>query len=198
MLRLARIPVEWKAVPTAEEIRERDRERLMERLRAPAEVDEADQAFAAQLLAELGPEGVAAALVRALAADMPAPEDLLDGPAEERPNHGGFEGAGWFRINAGRRQGGDPKWLLPLICRIGHVGRSEIGAIRVAATDSYFEVSPRALPNFLKSLKKNSPAMAQDGILVEPSTSPTEHIERGGGPPRPRPSGKPKGPRPQR
>ncbi len=194
MLRLARIPVEWKSVPTADEIREKDRERLMEKLRAPVEAEEADQAFAAQLLAELGPEGVAAALVRALAADMPAPEDLLDGPGgEERPAHGGFEGAGWFRINAGRRQGGDPKWLLPLICRIGHVSRSEIGAIRVAATDSYFEVSPRALPNFVKALKKNSPAMAQDGILVEPSTSPAEHHERGGGPPRPRPGGKPKG-----
>jgi ATP-dependent RNA helicase DeaD len=193
MLRLARIPVEWRAVPTADEIRAQDRERLMEKLRTPVEAEEADQAFAAQLLEELGPEGVAAALVRALAADLPAPEDLLDGPAEDRPQHGGFEGAGWFRINAGRRQGGDPKWLLPLICRIGHVSRSEIGAIRVAATDSYFEVSPRAMPTFIKSLRKNSPAMAQDGIMVEPSTSPDQHHAAGGGPPRPRHPG---GPRP--
>lgn len=186
MLRAARIPVEWRAVPTAEEIRERDRTRLLEQLREPVEADEGDQALARTLLDELGPEGVAAALVRALAKDLPAPEDLLDGAEEERPRHGGFDGAGWFRINAGRRQGGDPKWLLPLICRIGHVNRSEIGAIRVAATDSYFEVSPRALPNFLKALRKNSPAMAQDGILVEPSTSPAEHAARGGGPPKPR------------
>jgi ATP-dependent RNA helicase DeaD len=191
MLRTARIPVEWKQVPSAEEIRKQDRERLLEQLRTPVEADEGEQEFAKQLLGELGPEGVAAALVRALAADMPAPEDLLEGPAEERTGHGGFDGAGWFRINAGRRQGGDPKWLLPLICRIGHVNRSEIGAIRVAATDSYFEVSPRALPMFMKSLKKNSPAMAQDGILVEPSTSPSEHLERGGGPPRPRQGARP-------
>ncbi|WP_300973931.1 DEAD/DEAH box helicase [Sphingomonas sp. LHG3406-1] len=186
MLRLARIPVEWKSVPSADEIRARDRARLMEKLREPVEAEEADQAFAAELLEELGPEGVAAALVRALASDLPAPEDLLDGPSEERPQHGGFDGAGWFRINAGRRQGGDPKWLLPLICRIGHVPRSEIGAIKVAATDSYFEVSPRALQTFVKALRKNSPAMAQDGILVEPSTSPDEHHAAGGGPPRPR------------
>jgi ATP-dependent RNA helicase DeaD len=186
MLRTARIPVEWTAVPTAEEILSRDRVRLLEKLREPGEVDEADRAFAAELLAELGPEGVAAALVKALASDLPAPEDLLDGPAEERPQHGGFEGAGWFKINAGRRQGGDPKWLLPLICRIGHVPRSEIGAIRVAATDSYFEVSPRALQTFVKALRKNSAAMAQDGILVEPSTSPDEHHAGGGGPPPPR------------
>lgn len=186
MLRGARIPVEWVPVPTADDIRARDRIRLMERLREPIETDEADQAFAGELLAELGPDGVAAALVRALASDLPAPEDLLDGPAEERPDHGGFEGAGWFRINAGRRQGGDPKWLLPLICRIGHVPRTEIGAIKVAATDSFFEVSPRAMPNFLKALRKNSPAMAQDGILVEPSSSPDEHHASGGGPPQPR------------
>jgi ATP-dependent RNA helicase DeaD len=186
MLRTARIPVEWTSVPTAEEIRAKDRTRLLEELRAPADVDEADRTFAAELLAELGPEGVAAALVKALASDLPAPEDLLDGPAEERPQHGGFDGAGWFKINAGRRQGGDPKWLLPLICRIGHVPRSEIGAIKVAATDSFFEVSPRALQTFIKALRKNSAAMAQDGILVEPSTSPDEHHATGGGPPPPR------------
>jgi ATP-dependent RNA helicase DeaD len=186
MLRTARIPVEWTSVPTAEEIRAKDRTRLLEELRAPADVDEADRTFAAELVAELGPEGVAAALVKALASDLPAPEDLLDGPAEERPQHGGFDGAGWFKINAGRRQGGDPKWLLPLICRIGHVPRSEIGAIKVAATDSFFEVSPRALQTFIKALRKNSAAMAQDGILVEPSTSPDEHHATGGGPPPPR------------
>jgi ATP-dependent RNA helicase DeaD len=189
MLRTARIPVEWTAVPTADEIRARDRTRLLEKLRETTEVDEVDQAFAAELLAELGPEGVAAALVRSLASDLPAPEDLLDGPGEDRPDrpeHGGFEGAGWFKINAGRRQGGDPKWLLPLICRIGHVPRSEIGAIKVAATDSFFEVSPRALQTFVKALRKNSAAMAQDGILVEPSSSPDEHHAGGGGPPPPR------------
>jgi ATP-dependent RNA helicase DeaD len=160
----------------------------MEKLREPVEADDADRSFASELLAELGPEGVAAALVRALASDLPAPEDLLEGPAEDRPQHGGFEGAGWFRINAGRRQGGDPKWLLPLICRIGHVPRGEIGAIKVAATHSYFEVSPRALQTFVKALRKNSPAMAQDGILVEPSTSPDDHASAGGGPPKPRPA----------
>lgn len=196
MLRLARIPVEWTAVPTAEDIRARDRTRLFEKLREPGEIDEADKAFAAELLAELGPEGVAAALVKALASDLPAPEDLLEGPGEDGPRHGGFEGAGWFKINAGRRQGGDPKWLLPLICRIGHVPRSEIGAIKVAATESFFEVSPRAVQTFVKALRKNSPAMAQDGILVEPSTSPDEHHAGGGGPPRPRLG--PRGPRPER
>jgi ATP-dependent RNA helicase DeaD len=186
MLRTARIPVEWTQVPSAEAIRDQDRARLLAQFDEPQPQEEGDANLAAALLDRLGPQGVAQALVARLHADLPAPEDLLDGPAEERPMHGGFEGAGWFKINAGRRQGGDPKWLLPLICRIGHVPRSEIGAIKVAATDSYFEVSPRALQTFIKALRKNSAAMAQDGILVEPSTSPDEHHATGGGPPPPR------------
>ena len=89
---------------------------------------------------------------------MPAPEDVL--APGQRAEHGadagvraGFEGASWFRINAGRRHNADPRWLLPLICRYGHVGRTEIGAIRIAANESYFQVSERATPGFIKALR---------------------------------------------
>ena len=92
----------------------------------------------------------------------------------------------WFRLNIGRERNADPRWLLPLICRIGHVGRADIGAIRTAAVESFFEVSAKATPGFVKSLRKNSAAMAQDGILVAPSSSPAEHLAAGGGPPKPR------------
>lgn len=196
MLRLARIPVEWTDVPSAEAIRDQDRARLLAQFDEPQPQDEGDANLAAALLDRLGPQGVAQALVARLHADLPAPEDLLEGPGDDAPRHGGFDGAGWFKINAGRRQGGDPKWLLPLICRIGHVPRTEIGAIKVAATESFFEVSPRALQTFIKALRKNSPAMAQDGIMVEASTSPDEHHAAGGGPPKPRQG--PRGPRPPR
>ena len=57
-------------------------------------------------------------------------------------------------INAGRRHNADPRWLLPLICRYGHVNRKEIGAIRVAANESYFEVTKRATPGFIKALRR--------------------------------------------
>ena len=203
MLRGARIPVEWIEAPSPDDIRSRDRERLMEKLRTPVEADEEEQALARELLAELGPDSVAAALVKALASELPAPEDILNtaGRDEDRGagQRAGFEGSGWFKINAGRRHQADPRWLLPLICRIGHVGRNDIGAIRVAASESYFEVSAKAMPNFLKALRKSSPAMAADGIMVAPSTSPAEHLAAGGGPPKPRsgPRG-PRGPKPPR
>src|SRR5690606_17618271 len=35
----------------------------------------------------------------------------------------------WFRMSIGHQKNADPKWLLPLICRRGHVTKNEIGAI---------------------------------------------------------------------
>ena len=79
----------------------------------------------------------------------------------------GFEGSTWFRMNAGRRHNADPRWLLPLICRYGHVGRNDIGAIRVAANESYFEVTERAAPGFIKALRRATIAPEDEGLLIE-------------------------------
>ncbi len=70
-------------------------------------------------------------------------------------------------INAGRRHNADPRWLLPLICRYGHVNRSEIEAIRVAANESYFEVTQRATPGFVKALRRATIAPEDEGLIIE-------------------------------
>ena len=122
---------------------------------------------------KLEPEAIAAALVQALRKDLPAPEDVL--AAGQRPERGtdgprpGFEGANWFRLNAGRRHNADPRWLLPLICRYGHVGRTEIGAIRIAASESYFQVSERATPGFIKALRRATIGPEDQGLVIEPA-----------------------------
>ena len=174
MLRGARIDVEWISPPTAAQIRTRDRERLLAALSAPAELEEEDRELAQQLMDKLAPEAIAAALVKSLRTDMPAPEDML-GPgqraergAEPGPRPG-FENANWFRLNAGRRHNADPRWLLPLICRYGHVGRNEIGAIRIAANESYFQVSERATPGFVKALRRATVAPEDQGLVIEPA-----------------------------
>jgi len=123
------------------------------------------------LMARLAPEAIAAALVRSLRTDLPAPEDILaQGGREDRGEPGpraGFEGSTWFRMNAGRRHNADPRWLLPLICRYGHVNRGEIGAIRIAANESYFEVTQRATPGFVKALRRATIAPEDQGLLIE-------------------------------
>jgi ATP-dependent RNA helicase DeaD len=169
MLRGARIAAEWISPPSAAEIRANDRERLLATLSAPVELDDEDRELAQQLLSRLEPEAIAAALVRSLQTDMPAPEDIL-GPGERAPDPGprpGFEAASWFRLNAGRRHNADPRWLLPLICRYGHVGRTEVGAIRIAANESYFQVSERATPSFIKALRRANIAPEDEGLVIE-------------------------------
>jgi len=171
MLRNARIDAEWIDPPVPEQILAKDRERLFEMLSVPVEVDEEDRQLAEQLMTKLPAEAIAAALVRSLRIDLPSPEDLLvSGGKEERGEPGlraGFEGSAWFRINAGRRHNADPRWLLPLICRYGHVGRNEIGAIRVAANESYFEVTQRATPGFIKALRRATIAPEDEGLVID-------------------------------
>jgi ATP-dependent RNA helicase DeaD len=198
MLRNARIQAEWIDPPSPDQVHARDRERLLENLSAPVETDEEDRKLAEQLMERLSPEEIANALVRALRTDLPAPEDVLSASArDERGEPGpraGFEGSTWFRINAGRRHNADPRWLLPLICRYGHVGRNDIGAIRVAANESYFEVTQRATPGFIKALRRATIAPEDEGLIIEQAPP------RGAETPGPRrhpmahPRGKPKRP----
>jgi ATP-dependent RNA helicase DeaD len=171
MLRNARIQAEWIDAPVPEQIRAKDRERLLESVSAPVELDEEDQLLAAQLMERLSLDAIAAALVRSLRTDLPAPEDILGtGGRDERGEAGpraGFEGSTWFMINAGRRHNADPRWLLPLICRYGHVNRKEIGAIRIAANESYFEVTERAAAGFIKALRRATIAPEDQGMVIE-------------------------------
>jgi len=149
MLRGARIEAQWIDPPTPAAIRLRDRERLIEALLRPVEVDEEDRAIAARLIAERSAEDIAAALVRAHRAAMPEPEELLaDGERGGRQSghRPGFDDTVWFRIDVGRRDNADPRWILPLLCRRGHITKAEVGAIRIAAAETQFEV-PRAAAN---------------------------------------------------
>jgi ATP-dependent RNA helicase DeaD len=172
MLRGARINAEWISAPTAEAVHARDRERLMETLLQPVEVDEDDLALGRKLLAERSPEDIAAALVRAHRAKMPAPEDLAeqadarrdDRQAGPRP---GFEDTVWFRMNVGRRHNADPRWLLPLLCRRGHITRNEVGAIRIAANETAFEIPSALADRFVKAMARTA-REEDDGLLIEP------------------------------
>ena len=158
MLRGAQIQAEWVKVPTAADIRKADGARLLEALLAPIEFEEEDRELAAQVMAQRTPEDIAAALVHAHRARMPKAEELI--PQSDTPQKNGvrpgFEGSAWFRMNAGRRQNADPRWILPLICRRGHVTRQDIGAIRMAADETMFEIAGPAAARFVEALKRTA------------------------------------------
>ncbi len=178
MLRGARIPAEWITAPSAEEIHAADSERLLGTLLAPVEPGEGDMAIVERLLAERSAEQIALALVQAHRARLPAPEELLASaappPQGPRP---GFEGSAWFRLNVGRRQNADPRWILPLLCRRGHISRTEIGAIRITASETLFEVTGAVAARFIDAVRRT--AEEDDGVeIVKVDGKPREQARR--------------------
>ena len=176
MLRGARINAEWIEAPTPEAIRAKDRERLLASLLEPVEFDEEDRALAARLLAERSPEDIAAALVRAHRGALPEPEEMIEDTPEarreaQRERHRpGFDDVVWFRMDIGRRQNADPRWILPLLCRRGHITKNEVGAIRIAANETHFQV-PRAIAAKFSAALARTAASEEDeqGIHIEPA-----------------------------
>jgi ATP-dependent RNA helicase DeaD len=173
MLRGARIDAEWIDAPSPEAIRRNDRERLLQALLAPVELDADDRELGERLLAERSPAEIAATLVRAHRAALPQPEELIANTpdarqAERQERHRpGFEDVVWFRIDVGRRQNADPRWILPLLCRRGHITRNEVGAIRIAANETHFQI-PRAIAGrFAAAAARTGAADDGNDIAIE-------------------------------
>ena len=91
----------------------------------------------------------------------------------------------WFRMSVGRRNNADPRWLLPMICRLGHVTKKEIGAIKIADRETKFEVVQEAAARFAAAVL----ATAQEDIRITPDD---------GGPEQGRPVPQKKAPRSDR
>ena len=172
LLRGARIDAEWTETPTPDAIRQKDRERLLSVLMQPVEATEAETAIAEQLLAERSHTDIAVALVRAHLAKMPEPEEMIDLSREgatKSHHRPGFDDVVWFRMDIGRRQKADVRWILPLLCRRGHITRNEIGAIRIMGSETHFQI-PRAVEaKFKASLQRTAREGAEDesGIRIE-------------------------------
>ena len=175
MLKTARIEAQWLKPPTADDIRRGDRERLLAALRAPVERDAEDRAIAAELLGARSAEDIAAALVRAHRARLPLVEDLIDdGPRERPAGRGqGFEDTAWFRMDIGRRHNADPRWLLPLLCRRGHITKAEVGAIRIFPNETAFEIPRAVAGRFMAAVKRTArDSDGEDGVRIVPADGP--------------------------
>jgi len=199
LLRDARVQAEWIDPPTPAAIAAADRQRLLVTLQEPIELDDEDRAIGADLLAERDPLEIAAMLVRAHRAKMPPAEELLEGSQQQRPvrpegPRPGFEDTVWFRINIGRRNNADPRWLLPLLCRRGHVTKQDVGAIRIGGDETRFEI-PRALAGKFVAAIKRTTSDDDGDVRIEPADGPPPGGGGRGGP-RPGPRFPPRAARP--
>jgi len=180
MLRDARIEAEWIDAPTPEAIRAQDRGRLLASLLETVEFDDEDRELAALLLAERSPEDIAAALVHAHRAAMPQPEELIANTpaareaAQKERHRPGFEDTVWFRLAVGRKQNADPRWILPILCRRGHVTRGEIGAIRIGPEETFVQIPRTIAGKFADAVKRTATAeqaAGEESLSIEPSES---------------------------
>ena len=177
LLRAAHVNAQWMAPPAIDEIRARDEERLLETLNAGADAQEEDVALGRKLLEKCGADAIAAAFARLHRERLPEPEDLFDaGPEPDRrdrdrsrddgPRREGFGDTVWFRMNIGRTNNADPRWLLPLLCRRGHITKREVGAIRIFDRETRFEIPREIAGRFASALKRTG--TDDDDVAIEP------------------------------
>ncbi len=185
MLRRARIEAHWTEAPDREAIKAKDRERLLEVLLQPVEVEDGDRELADLLLEQKSPQEIAAMLVQAHRAKMPEPEELIANTPEARraaqkdTHRPGFEDTVWFRLDIGRRQNADPRWILPLLCRRGHITRNEIGAIRITPNETFFQIPRPLAEKFADAAKRTGEGEGEEErILIELSNEAPRDVAR--------------------
>lgn len=188
----ARISADWARPPSAAEILARDDERLMADKRFEAEIGEDEAAMVASLLETHGAEKVAAALMRMYRDGRSAPEELIEnGPVtapggtypERAPR--GYEplaDAVWFSLSIGRKQTAEPRWLLPMLCRAGHITKAEIGSIRIQDTETHVEIAGVAAAKFEAAIGPTR--KIEKNIVVTRLDGAPESSTRGGRPDR--------------
>ncbi|MDP1913781.1 DEAD/DEAH box helicase [Brevundimonas sp.] len=185
MLQSASIKAEWSGPPSAEMILANDHVRMLADpvLIAPVE-DEAVLALGKQLLEKSSPEQIAAALIRLYQQKLPAPEDVYDDDRMKRQQETGKNDKGqldvpytdfarggdmtWYRINIGRDKNADPKWLMPTICRLGHVTKRDIGSIKIFERETKFEITHEMKAKFEAAIALG----LEDGVKIDPAVKP--------------------------
>ncbi len=164
----ANITAKWGTPPSADEVLEKDNERLLASTILDEEVTEAERGIVSQLLAKHSPEHIAMAFVRQYRASRSAPEELSDVKAFEPSKHKGrehgetrgrdratrndFDDGVWFCLNLGRKQKAEPRWILPMLCKSGELKKSEIGNIKITDTQTFVEVAAKGVDRFVEAI----------------------------------------------
>ncbi|EKE75566.1 DEAD/DEAH box helicase [Oceanibaculum indicum] len=190
LMQLAKLDATMEPAPGPAEITARAQAQILadEGLFAAPQEDETD--FIGKLLANYGADQIAAAFLRQQMAARPAPEELSEaqegsqaisrsergtrrerGEPTERPERSDrFQNGIWFRISLGRKHRAEPRWLLPMICKAGHVTKAAVGSIKVGDTTTEFEISPAMLESFEAAITANG--SGEKGVTITRAESP--------------------------
>ena len=191
MLQAAKVTPAWTGVPQADEIRKLDQQRMLQDPVITQAASEEELDLAKNVLAMKTPEEIAAALVRIYRARLPAAEDVFDpGPArnefrepapsrrERERGDSGPRNFTWFKLDIGRKDNADPKWLLPMICRRGKVTKPDIGSIKITDSETRFEISNETAERFAAAMLIAEPDDPTISLLDPSAPIPRSDIPR--------------------
>lgn len=196
LLKWGKLSAEWTVPPSAEEVQQKDEERLLTDPVWDEEFTDNEQAFAKQLIETHSAEKIAAAYLRLYAGKDSAPEDLS--PPDHRPSREGrekreprerkerepFGPSKWFSVDIGREGKAEARWLLPMICKAGGITKREIGAIRIQPNETFVEIKADVVDRFLKDVGSDM-RLENQATLTALDKAPNISDDRG-----PRPSNK--------
>lgn len=167
-LQFAGVKVTWKPAPTADDIRAKDKERLLADPVLSAELEPEELAIARELLAAHDAEQIANAFVKLYQSRLPAPEEVSEATEDNLKGRGAGERGGrvaeirgkfdsgvWFRLSLGHKHRADPRWLLPMICRAGHVTKKEVGAIKIFQNETRFEIDGAHAERYAEIIRRD-------------------------------------------
>jgi len=182
----ARIDIEWGNPPSLDDIRLADQQRMKDDplFTLPTTVDEDE--IISQLMRERSAQDIAGAFVRLYRSRLPSAEDICvinehkKRPVTERGTERDMrqesprfkdqprstEPMQWFRMRIGRKANADPKWIIPLICRRGHITKKDIGLIKIFDTDTKFEIAQSVAAHFASHIRRDD---EEDNIIIEPT-----------------------------
>jgi ATP-dependent RNA helicase DeaD len=203
LLASAGIAARWSTAPSVEEIRAQDRARLLDDPFLTVSPSDEDAALGYQMAERYGAEALAAAFIRLRRQSLPTPIEIegarpgIEEPRSSQPFAAGerapraytsgerrrekpafYETEGqpmvWFRTSVGRKNKADPKWLLPLICRLGSVTKRDVGAIRIAEHETRFQITQAASEGFMTALRD----AGENEIRIEQADGPPTETHR--------------------
>jgi len=191
LLKFAKITAEWALPPSADEVRAKDEDRLINDPVWTEPLNEGEEDFVARLTTTYNAAQIAGAYLRLYYSRHSAPEELPD--PEQRPERGErkreaprktFGPSTWLRLSVGANERAEARWLLPTLCKAGDITRDDIGAIRVQQDETFVELLSASVPNFIKALGPDAVLDGGAKVVVMDSAPDLASMPRVAPPPR--------------
>jgi len=174
LLSSANLNAEWGPAPSASDVNARDTERLLtdEALTKPEDANEME--LVTHLAERFTSRELAAAVMRFYFSARSAPEEVVavtaDGPKPRARAE--FERSFWMKLSVGHDKQAEPRWLLPMLCRVGNLTKTDIGAIRIYDGHTLVQLHDDCRERFQNAL--GAAMTLEQDIAVSPAEAPPE------------------------